>query len=134
MRLQLPVAGYGMLMRLIDWYWESECPGALPASLTEIRSIARAHKSTWSEHSETILKIFADLKPSFDHEKEWRASRHRSLEKLNQKSIAARRARNLTEDASALQVSHAVPQRRSDIRQAAAEARVTTAKEKGFAD
>jgi len=130
----LPQAGYAAAMRLLVWYWTNDCAVSLPERSEDRRAVARAHQATWAENHEKIIAIFNQIKGEFDRAWEVRGIRAAGLQKLTDKALAARRARRLLVSVNDPHVSNHAPQRRADIRQAAAEARAVTAKEKGFAD
>src|SRR3974390_2406662 len=66
----LPAAGYGMLTRLCQHFWETECR-PLSTDRDVLFGIVRAHRPTWSQHRTDILAIFEEIRPRLEHA--WRA-------------------------------------------------------------
>ena len=60
--LTLPAAAFGMLCRLIFHFIASECR-PIPPEGENLRSIMRAHKSTWAIHRLDIMAVFRELEP-----------------------------------------------------------------------
>jgi len=60
--LTLPAAAFGMLCRLIFHFIASECR-PVPPEGENLRSIMRAHKSTWAIHRLDIMAVFRELEP-----------------------------------------------------------------------
>ena len=60
--LTLPAAAFGMLCRLIFHFIASECR-PVPPEGENLRSIMRAHKSTWATHRLDIMAVFRELEP-----------------------------------------------------------------------
>jgi uncharacterized protein YdaU (DUF1376 family) len=63
--LALPVAGMGILMRLVGYFWATNCR-PLPVADHELRGIARAHYATWKQWRDEILKIIERARPELE--------------------------------------------------------------------
>jgi hypothetical protein len=61
----LPSAGRGMLLNVLESFWKSGCR-PLPDSANALYCLARAHRSTWSTHSASILQIVRDVGPALE--------------------------------------------------------------------
>lgn len=67
----LPVAGLGMLFRILGYLWETELR-PLPKAEGELFTIARAHRPTWAHHKLEILAILSEVVPELQaHIETW---------------------------------------------------------------
>ena len=98
--LTLSAAGFGMLMRLILHFWQTECR-PLPMADHELRSIARAHAPTWRHWKASSLRVFEAIRPGL--EADWRARENRrgNLIRLAHLGNAKRGANALKQKAAA---------------------------------
>lgn len=96
--LTLPAAGFGMLVRLLLQFWQTECR-PLPVADHELRSIARGHAPTWRHWKPRILEVFEAVRPEL--EAAWRARENRrgNLIRLAHLGNAKRRANALKQKA-----------------------------------
>ncbi len=90
----LPAAGYGMLMRLCQHFWETECK-PLSTDRDVLFGIARAHRPTWSWHSTDILAIFEETRPRLEYAWRARAAAIDNLRHLSARRTAKRRVEQL---------------------------------------
>jgi hypothetical protein len=102
--IALPAAGYGMLTRLCEHFWSTECR-SLSMDDDTLFGIVRGHRPTWRGHKAEILAIFNDLRPRLEHA--WRARQinHATLRAWN----ANRRANARQKQAEASKTSTLVP-------------------------
>ncbi len=76
--LAAPAAGYGMAMRLLHHFWETDCR-PLPTQSEELRSIARSHGPTWRNHRDVIMPVVLAIAEDLVR---WRTSRDAKIEAL----------------------------------------------------
>jgi hypothetical protein len=102
--IALPAAGYGMLTRLCEHFWSTECR-SLSMDDDTLFGIVRGHRPTWRGHKAEILAIFNDLRPRLEHA--WRARQinYATLRAWN----ANRRANARQKQAGASKTSLLVP-------------------------
>jgi uncharacterized protein YdaU (DUF1376 family) len=89
--MTFPAAAYGMLCRLSDHFWATECR-PLPKSQDELRSIARVHKPTWRRWNANILKVFEDIRPELERYYQWRESKASTIRMVGARGRAVREA------------------------------------------
>ncbi len=104
----LPVAAIGMVARLVEHFWITECR-PLPIDRDQLHSIARGHKATWARYREDILTVMGRWGPvaatALDH-------RRRGLDSLKLAPSAMNARRRLTR----LEKTHNPPEVRSEPR------------------
>ena len=83
--MALPSAGYGIVRRLLDHFWMTECR-PLPISVVDLRAVARANPPTWRAHEATILAILHDFCPELEHQYHVRINRRALLAHLTERS------------------------------------------------
>lgn len=99
--LQLPAAGYGIVMRLLHHFWETDC-APLPTQTRELQSIARAHGPTWRNHYAQIRPL---VKALTENMIVWRERRDAAMARLGN----AREERHARERAQRLERQAAAP-------------------------
>lgn len=92
--MALPVSAYGMLLKLVVHYWQTDCR-ALPADNDRLFSIAQAHRSTWVAHKSEIMRIFNESAPALEHAFQSRDNKMKALAILRERGHALRRKRKL---------------------------------------
>jgi hypothetical protein len=97
---RLPVAGRGMLITLILYFWETECH-PLPTSPHDIFCIVRAFRPTWKHYHEEIMLIFEEVRPSLETYFKVRQAGLTSLRQMGKLGGAKVRARALARKAAA---------------------------------
>src|SRR5208337_3141001 len=104
--MALPSAGYGIVRRLLDHFWMTECR-PLPISVVDLRAVARANPPTWRAHEATILAILHDFCPELEHQYHVRVKRRSLLAHLAAKGHETR--------AQARKLAKPLPKRRLDM-------------------
>ena len=107
----LPVAGRGILMTLVLHYWQTECE-PLPEGGSELFSIARCHSTTWSNHRNTILRIFNEVKPELDKYFQLRKTRYAVLADIGDRGRGIQRLKALARK----QVTHGAREEAAPVR------------------
>lgn len=87
----LPVAAYGMLMRIIMIYWHSECR-PLPKQDVALALLAMAHRPTWAAHRTDIKDVLSDITPKL--ERAWHTRTNRKI-RLAERGLEGASARRL---------------------------------------
>jgi|HubBroStandDraft_1064217.scaffolds.fasta_scaffold130713_4 uncharacterized protein YdaU (DUF1376 family) len=82
--LTMGAAPYGILMRLVHHFWNTECR-PLPKDNDHLASIACAHRPTWVRLKPQILKIFDDIRPHLEAYYDLRVRRGTHLSRLANK-------------------------------------------------
>ena len=95
----LPVAGVGMVMRLIEHHHMTGCR-PLPSSRDELHAIARAHRRTWKLHCDSVLAIVARYAPHALAYRVQRETAHESLRAAATAAHARRKAKRIMEAAT----------------------------------
>lgn len=93
--IALPAAGYGMLTRLCEHFWSTECR-SLSMDDDTLFGIVRGHRPTWRGHKAEIVAIFSDMRPRLEHAWRARSSNHESLRELRARHTAAKRAKRMS--------------------------------------
>lgn len=122
--MALPVSAYGMLLKLVVHYWQTDCR-PLPADNDRLFSIATAHRSTWVAHKSEIMRIVVECAPALEHALKARQNKLNVLAELRERGHAASRKRKL-EKAIAAAAGDPAPAPRRD--QAAKEAPAPSSK------
>lgn len=94
--LTLPAAAFGMLCRLIFHFIASECR-PVPPEGENLRSIMRAHKSTWAIHRLDIMAVFRELEPELIEAEQAYRRRLQRVKDLGEKGRVSQRLRALKE-------------------------------------
>ncbi len=125
--LALPVSAYGMLLKLVVHFWQTNCQ-PLPTDNDRLFSIAQAHRSTWVSHKAAILRIFNESAPVLEAAMRARKNQHETLAELRSRGHAAFRKRKLEKAIAAPAASEAVPAKRDQA------AKQAPAPAKGFTE
>ena len=92
--IALPVAGFGMLMRIVIYWWITDCRD-LPTNNDRLAIIAHAHRPTWASHRHEIMRIFGEIKDDLLLYRQERVRRHATLNRLREKGVSAMKLKTL---------------------------------------
>lgn len=92
--LALPAAGYGMLVRLLLHYWQTECKAVVEQE-DEQRGISRAQRATWIRWRGEIIGIYREIAPKMKLALEQRNAQFEALRSLGDRGKATQRASRL---------------------------------------
>lgn len=106
--LVLPAAAFGMLSRLVFYYWQSECR-PLPSSSDELRAVMRAHFPTFKAHKAELLSIFSELEPELERSFRAYKNRRENTIRLGQQGNAIRKLKAIERQASRAPASELAP-------------------------
>jgi hypothetical protein len=112
--IALPVSAYGMLLKLVVHFWQTDCQPLPMDNNDRLFSIAQAHRSTWVSHKAEILRIFNESAPALEHAMQARKNQHSTLAELRSRGHAAFRKRKLEKAIAASATSEPVPAPRRD--------------------
>ena len=114
--LTLPAAGHGILMRLVMYFWNTECR-AMPICDRELRSISRSHGPTWRKWRLDVLQVFNDVKPELEQYYQARKNKWNGVNITAAKGAAALRAKKLLSEQTmkaADSIGAALPKRKQE--------------------
>ena len=89
-----------MVLRLVLHAWQTE-GRALPTSDIELRSIARAHLSTWKTHRAAIMRVLDAVLPDLDRARAHRFARRQNLVLASNAASAARKRARMAQSHAA---------------------------------
>jgi hypothetical protein len=92
--IALPVAGFGILLKLAIHFWYTDCRD-LPTSADRLYVISCAHRPTWNNHRPEIELILKDIMPKMKAAWIDRQRRIESLTELRSRGHAAYKLRKL---------------------------------------
>ncbi len=128
--MALPVSAFGMLLKLVVHFWQTDCR-ALPVENNDrLFAIAQAHRSTWVTHKAEIMRIFNEAAPALEHAFKARANKMENLAILRARGHALKRKLRLEKAIAVSAASEPVQAPRRD--QAAKQAPAAPAK--GFVE
>lgn len=90
--MALPVAGYGMALKLLIHFWLTECR-PLPSHDSQLYVLCHAHKATWAQHKAEIKAILNELTPCLKKAWDIRAAGLTHLKRLSDRGQAVKVAR-----------------------------------------
>ena len=100
--VNLPAAGRGMLLSLLENYWRGGCRW-FPSDGLQQSQLARAHLRSWSLHKTAILEIFAAARPELDAYHARREAAHKGLVNAQAAATSTQRLNALRENTARAQ-------------------------------
>ena len=90
----MPTAAYGILCRLLDHFWMTDC-SPLPENERSLFLLARAHKPTWAIYRDDVRMVLQDVMPELVAARVRQRNRKSILRELTAKGLATKRAKAL---------------------------------------